>query len=400
MTIEEMKALARAKATEAHDISKAAADAGRGFTEDERKQVTGLLDEANDLRVRINRAMDAAGDAEIRAEIDTIGRTFGGSGFASVTRRGSSAFGDAARRAGLKELPSGGFTAPAVTPAIAPLEDRPATFLSAIGRLPVEGTDSFTYYREVIRELNAQAVPAGALKPTSDVELEKVDDTVRTIATLSTPVHRRLLADASEVGQFLDGVLFDAVVRELERLVVEGDSGIAGLDEFDGLKTLSGTSSQEFATDILTTTRKALTALQVLRLTGPFLFLMSPAQWEEFELLKSDESFVLGDAGGTGQRLPVDRARQALWGTSVAITDVLDDGEAILGDFSPSSIRVRERELSNITWSEGTLMPIEGDTSSATATGFETNRIVFRCESRVGIEIRRPHAFSLVDLTA
>jgi HK97 family phage major capsid protein len=245
-------------------------------------------------------------------------------------------------------------------------------------------------------------VPPGYKKPVSTYSVELVQERVRVIATLSEPVDRMLLADVALMSQFIGSVLFSAVELELENQLIAGDgSTTGGLDNMTGVLHVDGTQVQEWDTDVLTTTRKAVTALEKLNLPDEsgFAWAMSPDAWESFELLKDTSRFLLGDASGQPpERLPVDRSRRRLWGLPVVpTTGVTDDGIAILGDWS-GSIGMWSRQAAQLEWSEAVQVPDPGSSSGATWSAFETNQRVFRAELRAGMGVLRPAAFIITDV--
>jgi HK97 family phage major capsid protein len=398
--LNEIGAKARAIAAKAHSER-------RDFTPAESAEVKALFDEAKTLAAAIK--SKAADDDAIRSILGLDGvtdqRTLGFNGKERVGVAGGRASlwaKSAAERIGeafaqTKSItPNGAITVEALSAGIARREDRALTLLDLLTIVPLEGTDVFSYRRETARTNNARSTAVGKLKPTSPYGLEKISDRVRVIAHLSELIDNSLIADVDELEAFLGDVMAFGVLEALEDMLLTGDEDTPSpADDFDGILELSGTQGQAFTTNALTTARKAVTKLEVVNLSGPFAWVMSPARWEAFELEKDDEVYVLGDpgSGATGGRtLPVDTARRRLWGHPVAINNAIDDDTAVLGDWSPSSVRVREREAVTLTWTEAV--------ADEEGTGFETNRRVWRAEGRYGVEWRRPWAFVVAELTA
>lgn len=125
-----------------------------------------------------------------------------------------------------------------------------------------------------------------------------------------------------------------------------------------------------------------------------FSFVMTPEAWETFELMRSDESFLLSEPGSSsGGSLPISRARRELWGRPVVTSTVMPgDSEILLGDFR-SSVELRERtgEGIRVDWSEA-VPDGEGN------VGFSTNTFHFRCEGRWGLAVLRPAAFITAEI--
>lgn len=297
-------------------------------------------------------------------------------------------------RIGAKALvPSGSITVPSLSRGIVTSQDRPRSILRLIRTQTLEGTDSFAYLRESVRTLAASTVAAGEVKPTSVVSAEKVEGRVRVIATLSEPVDRFLLDDVSLLRQYLEGSLRAAVELELEDQVLNGAGSTTGvLDDMTGILAQTDVGEQVFATDALTSLRKAITQMQALNIDmGGVAWAMSAATWEGLELTTSDSPYVMGDPGTAGRSLPVDAARQSLWGFPVTISAAVGADTAILGDFG-GSVVLFQRDGIRVDWSDA---PVAAGTSA-----FEKNQLVFRCEGRFGLAVTRPAAFIPTALVA
>lgn len=396
---EDLRDQAKALIAEAGTIAKAAEDAGRGFTVAERAKINDNIAKARDLKAR---ADAIAGDPELIKAISELGGGLS-TGLAGTGRR-SNSWAAAGRKylteTGRKTLePSGTIQVPSISTTIPVNPDRPRSILNLIPFRSEDG-DLFSYLREVERTHAASTVARGKLKPRSTYSLERIDDRCRTIAHLSDPVDRSTLADAPLVEDYLGGALRDGCLLELENQVLNGDASTTGvLDDLTGIINTSGVQSQAWSTDVLTTTRKAVTKLEDQNLDpAGFAFTMSPGAWEAIELTTDTDHFLLGDAAGNA-RLPVDRAARRLWGLPVVVSAaVADDATAVLGDFGGSAV-VHEREGVVIEWSEAVQVDL-GESGGATASAFEVNQRVYRAELRAGLEVSRPAAFVVIDLSA
>jgi HK97 family phage major capsid protein len=398
---EELREKARAKTDEARTIAETAETAGRDFTPSERSKVKALLGEAKTLKAQ---ADEAGADAELRRALgsfqvgDPMRAGKAENGWGRAMRAHLSAVG---AKSGI--TPSGSIQVPSISAGLAIIPDRLRSVLNLIPFVP-EGGELFSYLREVTKDHQASTVATGKLKPRSTYELEKIDDRVRTIAHVSDPIARNLLADVELVEAYVGGVLREGAELELERQVLVGAGSTAGvLDDLTGILGTSGRQSQAWSTDIFTTTRKAVTKLENLNLdpTG-FAFVMTPTAWEGIELQKDDQEFVLnGRAAGSSDAIPLDRSARRLWGIKVVPTTAMadaGDGVAILGDFGGSAV-VHEREGVVVEWSEAPQVDL-GESGGATASAFEINARVFRGELRAGLEINRPAAFVEIDIAA
>ena len=377
--------------SEVKTIADRAQREGRDFTPAEQTRVTELLAKAKAVKDRQDEF----------DELTEFGRSFlVGTGHPCTKSVG--AWGNRMQhylsQVGAKTLtPNGAIDAPELSAGIVEHDEPNRSLLEQLTFEPL-GTGSFDYVRETVRTHAATTVPAGTPKPESDYALEKVSDRARTVAHLSPPIDNATLADVPDVLDYLDGALRAGVETALETAIVNGDSSTPGLDDFDGILNTSGTQAQAFDTDLLRTCRLALRTLQAGGLRGRLTFVMNAGTWAGFELLTTTTPFALGDPGTAGRNVPVDGARQSLWGQRVVLSEAIDDDLTILGDFGPDAIRVREREGVLIEWSDANQHPIVSDPGGATASGFQTNRKVFRAEGRYGLELRRPWAFVITDL--
>ena len=273
--------------------------------------------------------------------------------------------------------------------------NRPTTFLSRITFVGLTDTSVFEYMRVASRDHNAATVEKGTTKPTSAYSLERVQDRVHQIAHLSEPINRADLADIAMLQDFLEGEMVAGVELELERQVVAGNGSTAGtLDDMVGIFNTSGIGTQAFATDIFTTARKAVTQLELARIPlASVSWVMTPDQWEEFELTTAPEQFMLGSANA-GAALPVDRANRRLWGLPVDTSTIMTTGQALLADWSSDTVEIREREGITLEWSEGGIVGMDGDTA---VSGWQRNQVQWRAEGRWGLAVKRPGA--MIDVT-
>lgn len=389
----------------AREIAEKATREGRDFTPVERLAAQKHIDRAKALK----------GDDETLAELNRLGAPIDGVTATSGGRKSyrgprQGTWGKSMRtfleRTGQKALTtSGTISVPALSSEIVVNRDRPRSILNLIEFNPLDGTDKFAYIRETVRTHNATTVAVGKKKPESAYELTKIEDTVSTIAHLVT-VDRTIVADAELLQQYLEEALREGVELELEDQVLNGDGSTAGvLDNLTGILATSGTQAQAFDTDRVVTARKAVTKLEDVangRLDpSGFAWVMSPGDWEAYELLQDTDHFVMGSGSGQGAAygaVPVDRAQRRLWGYPVVTSLAMTTGAPLLGDFSPQSIEIREREGVTIEFATtGFAKDVYGEGLDGDL--FEANKVRFRAEGRWGLAVKRPAAFIEVDVT-
>lgn len=408
MYIEKLKADMQFHLSAAKGIADRVEKEQRDFTPEERQKVEEHLGEIKRIERKIE---DSDPEAKRREQkerdkniYDQIMKVEKGSGLVDSThsnRSGGKAGGPWSKAfmaglpyqpgSGRKDLlpPSGSITVGRLSPNIGTIDDegKVETILQIIPTTP-DGGDAFSYLRETVRSHQARPVAIGEKKPTSVYTLERVDDRIRTIAHLSEPISRNWLSDAPMLRNYIDMTLRSGVIQELEYQILQG-TGL--VEDLPGILNAANTLLQGFDTNILVTCRKAVTFLE-LRPVMPSAFVFNPEDWETVEL---------ATASGSGEFLvessPVDRGRRRLWGLPVALTLGVPAGTGILADWR-TAVTLHEREAVRVDWSEAFTVDAAGYDED-NATGFQTNEVQFRGEGRWGLEINRPGAICIIDLT-
>ena len=279
-----------------------------------------------------------------------------------------------------RALVSGSLEVPSIiTPAATP-KARPARLIDLLVNRVVLESNWYTYYRQSARTNNANVVADGATKPTSVFTLTEIEDRARVVATLTESFPIRLFQDAGFAIEFLESEAREAVLDEIEQQIISG----AGTGEnMTGLTAVAGTIPVAFITDVVTTLRRGLTALQQAG-ENPTAWLINPVDAEALDLTKEGTGGVgfLLDGVTEGN----DRSANVLGPTSITrvVTNSVPAGTAILGDFTKLRLAVREN------------MRIDVDTAGDL---FTTNSAIIRAEARVGVQHLRPSAFAICELT-
>ncbi|MDZ7913558.1 MAG: phage major capsid protein [Rhodococcus sp. (in: high G+C Gram-positive bacteria)] len=219
------------------------------------------------------------------------------------------------------------------------------------------------------RSNNAAVVPVGGLKPTSKYGLESVEKSLKVIAHVSEPMDSYMLADGVDLARFVETEMLFGLRMALENQVLNG-SGIDG--EFEGILSTSGVQAQAFTTDILTTTRMAVTNVENAGYI-PGVFAISPTDWMALELQRNTSGqFDLSNA-------PVDRAAQRLWGVPVVVTTALPAKTAVLLDLAQVGVDTDGLGV-QVKWSE------------SVGEDFAKNQIRARVEGRFGVSLYHPQS--------
>lgn len=404
---------ARGEAKAAREIAEKAAGDNRNLTADERTKYDAHMEKGRGYLTQIK---DAKRDEEItagaKALADEIGNPIG-SNFRESGRKGwaqtavKSLRGSMTdqRGTGIKALVSGTIGVPnPIGDGILALPAAPRTILDLLrgdvstdlgnwdgpGNYNYESTEqlanslfggdgqsnTFSYLRQTVRTNNAAPVADHGVKPTSVYTVEEKEDRYRVIAHLSEAIPQRYFHDDRSLGEFLASEMALGLEWATEAQALTG-SGTG--ENLTGILATSGIQTQAWATDLLTTTRQALTKLQVQGM-APTAWAVNPADAEKFDLLREgtgDGAFLLGGPGSG--------SATTLWTIPRVPSNAVPVGTAILADWGMAELKVRQDATLHI------------DTSG---TLFTKNEVIFRMEGRFGLAVKRPSAFVSVDLTA
>jgi HK97 family phage major capsid protein len=416
---------------EARDICDRVDGEKRDFSADERAKVAELLNGAKQIKARLKEMSDdqslrqqvldlgdgitildgngRKGTPVAGAQAATLGERFTGSkawqewlksvapgGHIAESRKGLSSPPVDVKNFGLfqKDLitgasstSAGAFVVPEQTGIYEPLGRYPLTLRDLIS-VRQTGSDTVEYVRQVTQVTQAAAVPeanvtdyTGATgqvegrKPEGSVSYERVSETVKTIAVW-LPATKRALSDAAQLRGMIDQELRDDLSEELENQLLNGN-GVG--ENFTGLALTANTLAQAFVTDIIVTTRKAITNLLKNGKQRPSAWLFNPEDWETIELLKDGENRYY--YGG-----PIGRGAPTLWGIPVAQSWFQPQGSAWLGNWS--KMVLWDREQANVS------------VSDSHSDFFIRNMVAILAEMRAAMGVIRPSAFVNVDLEA
>jgi len=266
----------------------------------------------------------------------------------------------------------------------------------ALGRYPTvlrdlisirqTGSDTVEFVRQTAQVTQAAPTaeanvkyPTGATgeitgeKPQGEMTFERVAEIVKTIAVY-VGATKRALADASQIRGLIDQELREDLVDCLEDQLFNGD-GIG--ENFLGLANQVGTLTQAFNTDILTTTRQALTTILVTGRQVPTAWALSPTDWETVELLQDTTGRYYW--GG-----PLSQGTPRLWGVPVVQSFHQTAGSAWLAN-----------------WRKAVLWDRQQATITATDSHddwFIRNMVAILAEMRAAFGLIRPSAFVNVEL--
>lgn len=210
-------------------------------------------------------------------------------------------------------------------------------------------------------------------KPQGRMNFEIEHAAVKTIAVY-VGATRRALSDAAQIRGIIDQDLRDDLQEELENQVVNGN-GVG--ENFTGIVNTAGVLVQPFATDVLATTRRAITTIQVTGRAQPNGWVFNPVDWEAVELTRDlVNRYYYAGPFGLGPR--------TLWGLPVVTSQTQAAGTALLGDWRKARLWDREQASIYVTDSH--------------SDWFIRNIIAILAELRAAFGLIRPSAFAQVTL--
>jgi HK97 family phage major capsid protein len=247
--------------------------------------------------------------------------------------------------------------------------------LDLIDTQAMEGA-SFAYAVES-GTFNAAETAELALKPQGDQVLTEAWVVAQTIAVYNK-IQRQALADIPSLQQTMSNRLIYSVMRRVEDEIISG-SGTA--NNLQGILATPGIGSITFS---------ATEALSDLVLDGVTGILLAEAEPNGVIASPQDVATMLKlKASGSGERLDSDGAfsgtPDSMWGLPLITSTVMPAGTALVGDWSlGATLFIRE----------GVHVLI----SDADQDDFIRNRATLLAESRVGLAVWQPKAFTLVHL--
>ena len=232
--------------------------------------------------------------------------------------------------------------------------------------------DKVRYIRQTVATQNAAPVAAGALKPTSVYTVERVEETVRTIAHVTEALDRALLSDFDSLVDFLDNQLRLGVLLAEESQIINGNGTAPNLR---GILNTVGIQTQAVGAD-----PRADAVYKALgKVRGAFFepdgIVLHPNDWQDIRLTKT--------ADGEYQTAPVtDDGVERLFGKPVITSPVIAEGTGLVGAFAVGAT-VWDREEARVTFSEVGL-------NDSGEEMFTRNQLRWRAEERIAFGVERP----------
>ncbi|OFT29708.1 hypothetical protein HMPREF3171_05820 [Corynebacterium sp. HMSC08F01] len=206
-----------------------------------------------------------------------------------------------------------------------------------------------TYYRQTERDLRAEIVPVGAVKPESRIGIERVDANLQVVAHLVRGIDKYVLQDLRSLRNVIGQEMICGVADRLETWTVQELLGS------------SGHRVEKFTTDPFTTTRLGISRLQTIGLEASAVIL-HPTTWALMETTR-----VAGDGQFVFNGAPVNQEQRLLWGVPVVTSTAVPENTGIVVDLG--SVEVFTDGRMELAWN------VSGDE-------FSRNQLSIRAEVR------------------
>ena len=262
------------------------------------------------------------------------------------------------------------------------MERRPLRIRDLLTVIPVN-TDSVKYGKQTVRTNAARIVAEGTAKPYSTYKWEDATAAIETIAHLAK-LTLQAIADAPRLAAEVESEMRYGLAFAEEEEILNGDGTSGHLSGLIDNATAYAVPAGMATANILTgTDRLRVAQLQIhLAFATPDGQVLNPISLAELELERRDPDkgggYLFGNPdGNTG----VTR----LWRLPVVESASMPVGEFLVGAFR-YSVHLYDRM--------GVVVLI----STENDDDFEKNKATMRCESRVGLGVRRPYGLVHGDL--
>lgn len=393
----------------ARDVAQKALDEGRNLTSVEAAQIDGAVADAEELAARISESAKSrdtldriAGVGKYESKSGTLpGWDDDGNDWPAVDAPATTLFSSkhagelVARRLMTAHGPGGQKAVPTSVAQTIPVVVDPEP-IGEGGRqdsifdiIPAvtTGTPAWTYRRATTRELDAQIVGTGEVKPSSVLDFEDVTNKLGVIATLAGPISEQTLQDYPALVRFINTELLLGIRLRLEDEVFSGTgepinstsdpSKVVG-EHFQGILNTTGVLDQAFTGDGLGSIAVAATRLEAdgYTLSG---IAIHPDDWVALTTARNASGAF--DLGG-----PIDPAARTVWGHPVRLTRGLPAGTALAVTDGSAAIRPHIHGL------EARAVTVNDDAAR--------NQVRIRVEGRFGFDLYRPGGLCTIELTA
>lgn len=205
-----------------------------------------------------------------------------------------------------------------------------------------QAAGNFEYVQVTAVTRNAKIVPEAedgeddaALKPLSEISTQLADAKAYTYAD-GYDVTNQLLSDAPAFASYMDQELRYSLDSVIEDKLLNG-TGLSG--EPKGILATTGVQEQEYSgsdpMDLVRAVRRAITKVTMLQGGTVQAVLINPEDDEEIDLMQDGNERFFGQG-------PFGQGPTTLWGRPRVVSEAIDPGQFILGDFRQVALLDRE----------------------------------------------------------
>src|SRR5690554_1916173 len=330
----------------------------------------------DELEAKSNRLLNGGGEAK-----KTMGDQFIESeAYAEIKARGFRGESSSVEIKDITGLPAsaGALLTPYLRDAILREPDRTLFVRQLLNNVPVN-TDAVQIFRELAFDNQAgfQPAPSGnpvqlGEKPKSDITFESDTVTIETIAHYII-ASRQILSDVPRLRAYIDQRLVYGLNLKMDEQILYGDGNG---QNFTGLlvdPAVQDVGAMAAGVTIIDHVRDAVTMAQQANYYNVNGLVIRPQDWAEIEKAKGDDGhyiWVNVQDGGTPR----------LWRVPVVVSNAMEEGDFILGDWTMgASLYTREG--------------ISVRTSESHADLFVRNGVAILAEERAALGVELPLAF-------
>ena len=259
---------------------------------------------------------------------------------------------------------------PARLPGVVRGPDRPFTIRDLImpGRT---SSNAVQYVQETGFTNGAAPVAEGTLKPQSELALELLTTTVKTLAHWFR-ASKQVLDDIPLLQSYINGRAIYGLKYEEENQILAGDGTGENLLGIIPQATAFDTTLSQAGDTPIDTLRRAILQVRLAEYRATSIVL-NPSDWADMELQKDSTGayiWVNVQEGGT----------QRMWRLPVIDTTAIPQGEFLVGAFDMAA-QVFDREDAAV------------EVSTEDGDNFRRNMVTIRAEERLALAVYRPESF-------
>lgn len=255
------------------------------------------------------------------------------------------------------------------------LERQPLRIRNLLTIVPVQ-SDAVKYGKQTLRDNKARIVAEGTSKPYSNYKWEDATATIETIAHLSK-LTLQALADAPRLAAEVESEMRFGLAMAEEDEILNGDGTTGHLSGLIENSTAYAVPAGMDTSGILTPVDRLRVAMLQIHLAYaiPDGHVLNPINVAEIDLQRRDPD---NGGGYLYSRPDGDTGVVRLWRLPVVESPSMAVNEFLTGAFK-YSVHLYDRQ--------GVTVAI----STENDDDFETNKATMRCESRIGLGVRRPY---------